>query len=160
MPPTASDAIKNTRPRCTGVAARFHAGSLAVCREGAIVALHLGTPEGTVIVTMRERDFLRGARGPVDHHGHPFRTIEQLDAERQVEIANPESIQPLAPAQPLELAWQRYVSGAAKTMRQAAEQGGVHYEDFAAFVRYNHADESRRLRRERSGTGPRKKFSP
>lgn len=70
----------------TKIASRHHAGAVHVCRVGSTVALHFSTPEGEVLITMRERDFVAGARGPVDHNGNPFRNPTQLDAEKSLLI--------------------------------------------------------------------------
>ena len=67
---------------CTKVVARHEAGAVDVCRVASTIALHFSTPAGIVLIRMRERDFIQGARGPVDYHGHPFRTAGQLDAEK------------------------------------------------------------------------------
>lgn len=93
----------------TGIAARFHAGSLAVCREGGVVALHLGTPEGEVLVTMREKDFVRGARGRCDHNGNPFRSLDEIEGVKRIELPAAElpplstqpDAAPQAPASPV-----------------------------------------------------------
>lgn len=87
--------------RVTDIAARFAAGSLAVCREGAVVALHIGTPQGEVVVTMGELDFVRAARGPRDHNGNLFRSLDQIDVETRhaAEATTPLSV--AAPRKPM-----------------------------------------------------------
>lgn len=79
----------------TKIVARFTAGSLNVCRVGSTVALHLNTPEGEVVVTMRERDFIQGARGPVDHNGNPFRSADQIDCEKRLLVEALDTTKPL-----------------------------------------------------------------
>ena len=79
---------------CTKITARYVAGSLDVCRVGSLVALHFATGEGTIIIRMRERDFVKGARSPTDYHGHPFRTLEQLDAEKSLLVEALDSAEP------------------------------------------------------------------
>ena len=78
-PSTAQTAIR----KVTGIIEVHTAGSIAVCREGSKVALHIATTEGEVLVHMRERDFVRSCRGFADHNGNPFRTLDELDEERR-----------------------------------------------------------------------------
>ena len=59
------------RPRVTDIVSRIHATGLAVTTAGALVALHLATPQGIVVVTM-DRPTFAAARAERDHHGMPF----------------------------------------------------------------------------------------
>lgn len=68
----------------TKIVQRFNAGTVDVCRVGSTVALHFNTTDGVVLIHMREREFIKCLRGPVDHNGHPFRTTVQLDAEKNL----------------------------------------------------------------------------
>lgn len=72
------------KPNCTAVADRFHADAFAVCRQGSIVALHVYTRQGEIIVTVAEGEFLREARGATDHNGNPWR--ELLDPKQRDEV--------------------------------------------------------------------------
>lgn len=123
-----------------------------------MVALHFETPEGRVIVTMAERGFITGARTEKDFHGHPFRTIAQLDAELRCDGPVPLTTETrggafrgpdLALMEKLKAAWELFVSGAALTCQQAAEMGGVNYPTLTQYIRQNHEDEARTLRRQR-----------
>lgn len=67
--PAASSA--GARPRVTDIVSRIHATGLAVTTAGALVALHLATPQGIVVVTM-DRATFAAARAERDHHGMPF----------------------------------------------------------------------------------------
>ncbi len=175
--PAASPNIA-AHPRCTGIAARFHAGSVAVCRAGAEVALHLATTQGEVVVTMREIDFVRGARGAKDHNGVPFRTVEQLDVEKRREQEAAEL--PPPPADKItpsfngrkinpdtiancEKAWLLYLAEPALTQGRAAVRLGLPAAVFNEWVRTNHAVASREIRRERWGswrTARKQEFAP
>lgn len=79
--------------KVTDVLASFDAGQIAPCRVGSVVALHIGTPQGEIIVRIAEKEFIKSCRGPADHHGNPWRTLEELKAahERETgEAARPE----------------------------------------------------------------------
>lgn len=78
MPPA------TTRTNPTKLREKFDAGSIAVCRMGNKVALHISTPEGEILVHMREIDFVRGCRGLADHNGVPFRTVDEIDVEKRL----------------------------------------------------------------------------
>lgn len=58
-------------------------GLFEVRRVGGIVALQLGTPQGEFLFHVRERAFVKHARGSRDDQGNRFRTtIDEIDAER------------------------------------------------------------------------------
>jgi len=67
-------------PRVTDILGRYHVSNFSVCREGTVIALHLGTPKGTIIGVMTEKEFTKAARGDVDSNGVPFRPIEEIYA--------------------------------------------------------------------------------
>ena len=85
---TAPQSSSATIRRVTGITAIHQAGKIDVCCAGTKVALHIYTTDGEVLVHMRLGDFLRSCRGPKDAHGIPFRTLEQIEAERLKALAS------------------------------------------------------------------------
>lgn len=79
--PAVNSASSARRGNVTGVISREIAGSLAVCRQGDTVALHLFTPAGTRIFHLTEREFVFKARAPFDSNGNAFRTVAGLTAQ-------------------------------------------------------------------------------
>lgn len=81
---SAVNAVVGVRSNVTGVLSREVAGSLAVCRAGDTVALHLFTPGGTRIFHLTEREFVLKARALFDANGNPFRSVAQLTQKLDV----------------------------------------------------------------------------
>ena len=146
-------ATPNSIRKCTEVIGRFHAGSLDVCREGAIVALHMATPAGVLVVTLDEREFVTKARGRADYHGHPFRNLSDLNPP-----ANPKA-QMLgdAPEKPrlprgeatarCPLAWEALKRDLARSIEEVSEEQGIPKSTLHNWLGENHPGEFLRLRR-------------
>lgn len=64
---------------CTRIIERVQATGLAVCRAGPVVALHVATLTGEVIITVAEAVFVAAARGPRDHNGNPWREFAEIN---------------------------------------------------------------------------------
>ncbi len=80
----AVNSVARARLNVTATLSREVAGSMAVCRHGDTVALHLFTPGGTRIFHLHEREFVFKARAPLDSNGNPFRTVAELTAKLDV----------------------------------------------------------------------------
>ncbi len=156
MPATTS------RPNATKVCAIYEAGSISVCRAGDLVALHIHTTSGEVIVRMAERQFVVDCRGPRDANGNTLRTFEQLDeqsrhnaekliADKQAEHAAALGISDEMAAK-CQQAWQVYVNDPMASQRTAAEKCGLVYVTFNTWVRHHHAIEAAQIRSERQGS--------
>jgi len=74
-------ALQHSRTNVTKTIAIYFAGSIAPCREGDRVALHISTPEGEVLVQISERAFHEGCRGPADSNLVPWRDLDQRRRE-------------------------------------------------------------------------------
>ncbi|MBC8009958.1 MAG: hypothetical protein H7067_07665 [Burkholderiales bacterium] len=85
-------AATSARRRVTDVRARLFAQGMAVTTAGVLVALHLHTDSGTVVVTMT-RTVFAAARAERDANGMPFRALA-------AEVAPPEPIDPPASTPP------------------------------------------------------------
>jgi hypothetical protein len=72
-----------SRGKVTDRHAPIEVGSFEVRRVGDVVALNFGTPHGEFTYLVRERPFVKEARGEFCRNGHPFRTLEQIEEERR-----------------------------------------------------------------------------
>lgn len=77
--------------RITDVVAWYEAGTVAPCKAGDDVAIRFSTTSGEVVIKMREKDWVRGARGPRDYNGNKFRTVEQFEEERRQRHPEPQT---------------------------------------------------------------------
>lgn len=158
MPTTPETAtLLDARRRVTGVVAIYDAGTLQPCRAGDKVALHILTTEGEIIVRCSERAFVTGCRAPADANGNPFRSLEQLDAERRERRGEPEPESPAAldrpqrPAAPeLVAVWETFRSGEYSTLSSAARAAGVSYPRVYHYVITRQAEEFAHIRSQRS----------
>lgn len=87
MPLTEESRVRSAIPRITDVIGRHHAVDIAVCKQAELVALHLTTSRGVVVVTTSLHEFTQKCRGPRDHNGNrlplfaPFALPEKKPAE-------------------------------------------------------------------------------
>jgi hypothetical protein len=143
----------STRKFVTGIIAIHHAGSIAVCREGSKVAMHIATPNGEVLVHVSEREFILGCRRECDHNGNPFRTLHQITVEtRQAaeaaalpppdRTAFGSSSRPRRSISPETLARYEEIAAIAEAQRESRQRGaiakacrdhGVNYANFNAW---------------------------
>lgn len=149
-PSTASDlaqkaaavkAVASARANVCGVLSREVAGSMAVCRQGETVALHLFTPAGTRIFHLTEREFVLKARAPLDSNGNAFRTVagltEKLDLKAPVPRADNNVGRSMHPEQlaAYQAAFGGLLSGHYKTKSAAFRaQPGLPAHLYSAFV--------------------------
>ena len=139
--PAVNSASSARRGNVTGVISREVAGSLAVCRQGETVALHLFTPAGTRIFHLTERELVLKARAPLDSNGNSFRTVaaltEKLDLAAPMPRADNNSGRSMHPEQlaAYQAAFSGLLSGHYKTKSAAFRaQPGLPAHLYSAFV--------------------------
>ena len=134
-------AVASARANVCGVLSREVAGSMAVCRQGETIALHLFTPGGTRIFHLTEREFVLKARAPLDSNGNGFRTVagltEKLDLKAPVPRADNNVGRSMHPQQlaAYQAAFGGLLSGHYKTKSAAFRaQPGLPAHLYSAFV--------------------------
>jgi len=126
--------------RMTDVIGRAHALQIDVCRAGTMVALHLATAGGVIVITADYEVFARGCRGPRDHNRHPFpaAVIDDIEAEALPSscVRRPRRNKPNnygqrgTPPEKVEQyrqVWRRFIADPAMTVNAAAAEMGLHY---------------------------------
>ena len=156
MPPASASPAPNN---CTRVAGVFVAGEVAACRADGIVALHISTPAGRFIFRVQEKMFVRACRGPVDHNGNPFRTLEEIkalgrgeDEQLQADAAAVPPAPTPAPEPAPTLAsfqqgWEFLIANLDWNIADASARFGFDQAKFSTWITYHHNGELRERRR-------------
>lgn len=91
--PLASQSPAASRVNVTAIVGRYIAQAIDVYHADGLVALHAHTGRGTIVITIKEAEFVAKARGPVDCNGSPFREARS-PAPREPAIVIPLPVQP------------------------------------------------------------------
>jgi hypothetical protein len=138
------------RGNVTEIIGRHEARSFDICRAGPLVAIHAHTSQGTVVITLGEREFVQKARGRIDSNGNPFRSLEEI---RELAGEGPAPLTQMRRAtehgknsERCAAAWEILRMQPELAAADIAASCGVQPNTFSQWISYHHRGELRQMR--------------